>query len=63
MDLRGHGASAPPMDDDYSPASCADNLFTVLEALELDQIVLVGHSYGACVALAAAAAKPTGSRI
>lgn len=46
------------MDDDYSPASCADDLFVVLEALGLDQIVLVGHSYGACVALAAAAAKP-----
>lgn len=58
IDLRGHGGSTPPPDGDYSPASCAADLFTVLEALALDQIVLVGHSYGACVALAAAAAKP-----
>lgn len=58
IDLRGHGASTPPPDDDYSPASCAADLFAVLEALHLDQIVLVGHSFGSCVALAAAAAKP-----
>jgi len=29
-----------------------------LQALGLDQIALVGHSFGACVALAAAATKP-----
>lgn len=59
IDLRGHGSSTPPTDDDYSPASCAADLFAVLAALELDQIVLVGHSFGACVALAAAAAQPS----
>lgn len=58
MDLRGHGASTPPANDDYSPTACADDLFTVLEALGLTQIVLVGHSFGSYVALAAAAAKP-----
>ena len=58
IDLRGHGASAPPLDDDYSPASCAADLFTVLDALKLDRIVLVGHSFGSCVALAAASAQP-----
>jgi pimeloyl-ACP methyl ester carboxylesterase len=58
IDLRGHGASTPPIDDDYSPASCAADLFAVLEALGIDQIDLVGHSYGACVAMAAAAAQP-----
>lgn len=58
IDLRGHGTSTPPADDDYSPEACAVDLFAVLEALGLDRIVLVGHSYGACVALAAAAAKP-----
>ncbi len=58
IDLRGHGTSTPPADDDYSPASCAADLFAVLEALKLDRIVLVGHSFGACVALAAAAAQP-----
>ncbi|WP_431656331.1 alpha/beta fold hydrolase [Pantanalinema rosaneae] len=58
IDLRGHGDSTPPADNDYSPAACATDLFAVLAALELEQIVLVGHSFGACVALAAAAAKP-----
>lgn len=58
IDLRGHGASAPPLDDDYAPASCATDLFTVLNALKLDRIVLVGHSFGSCVALAAASAQP-----
>lgn len=58
IDLRGHGASTPPLDDDYSPASCSADLFAVLEALGLDRIALVGHSFGACVALAVAAAKP-----
>lgn len=58
IDLRGHGDSTPPADGNYSPASCAADLFAVLEALKLEQIVLVGHSYGACVTLAAAAAKP-----
>ncbi|WP_236739019.1 alpha/beta fold hydrolase [[Phormidium ambiguum] IAM M-71] len=58
LDLRGHGASTPPADDDYSPEACAADIFAVLEALELDRIALVGHSYGSCVTLAAAAAKP-----
>ncbi|MFB2936011.1 alpha/beta fold hydrolase [Aerosakkonemataceae cyanobacterium BLCC-F154] len=58
IDLRGHGTSTPPADDDYSPVACATDLLAVLKVLKLDQIVLVGHSYGACVVLAAAAAKP-----
>lgn len=58
IDLRGHGASTPPADDDYSVASCAADLLAVLEALELDQIALVSHSFGSCVALAVAAAQP-----
>lgn len=58
LDLRGHGRSTPPATDDYSPAACADDLFAVLVALGLEQIVLVGHSYGTCVTLAAAAAQP-----
>lgn len=58
IDLRGHGTSTPPADDDYSPEACAADIFAVLESLGLDRIALVGHSYGACVALATAAAKP-----
>lgn len=58
VDLRGHGASDPPVDGNYAPAACAVDLFAILEALELNSIVLVGHSFGSCVALAAAAAQP-----
>ena len=58
IDLRGHGASTPPADDDYSPASCAVDLLAILKALELDQIALIGHSFGSFVALAVAAAQP-----
>ncbi len=58
IDLRGHGESDPPADGNYHPTVCADDLFAVLDALNLAQIVLVGHSFGSCVALAAAAAHP-----
>lgn len=58
ISLRGHGTSTPPPDDDYSPAACAADLFAVLDALGLEQIALVGHSYGTSVAIAAAAARP-----
>ncbi|MBW4483362.1 MAG: alpha/beta fold hydrolase [Tildeniella torsiva UHER 1998/13D] len=58
ISLPGHGASTPPSDHDYSPAACANTLFAVMDALQLESIPLVGHSYGSCVALAAAAAQP-----
>lgn len=58
IDLRGHGDSTPPADHDYAPESCAADLLAVLESLQLKRIVLVGHSFGACVALAAAATQP-----
>lgn len=58
LSLPGHGGSAPPTGDDYSPAACANALLAVLDDLKLSSIVLVGHSYGSSVALAAAAAQP-----
>ncbi|MBE9155455.1 alpha/beta hydrolase [Nodosilinea sp. LEGE 06152] len=58
ISLRGHGTSTPPPDDDYSPAACAADLFAVLDALGLEHMALVGHSYGTWVAIAAAAAQP-----
>src|SRR5688500_12630119 len=57
-ELRGHGLSSPPRDGDYSVASCADDLQRVLDALNLDRIDLVGHSYGALVSLEAASREP-----
>ncbi|WP_437538814.1 alpha/beta fold hydrolase [Sorangium sp. So ce726] len=58
IDLRGHGASEPPPDADYTPAACAVDVLAVLDALDLPRVALVGHSYGTLVALAAAAAHP-----
>ncbi len=58
ISLRGHGTSTQPLDDDYSPTACAGDLFAVLDELRIDHIALIGHSYGTCVALAAAAAQP-----
>jgi pimeloyl-ACP methyl ester carboxylesterase len=57
FDLRGHGASVAP------PETCtieqfADDLHALIEALGVGPAVLVGHSIGARVALAAAAAHP-----
>lgn len=57
-DLRGHGRSDAPDDGDYSLESSADDLLAVIDALGLDQFVLVGHSMGAGVATVFAAAHP-----
>lgn len=58
FDLRGHGNSAPPRDGVYSVQGCADDVLAVLDALGLQAVVLVGHSYGAFIALEAAARRP-----
>jgi len=58
IDLRGHGSSAAPADGDYSVERCADDVIAVIDALGLDAIVLVGHSFGACVVIDVAARRP-----
>lgn len=56
-DLRGHGLSdAPP--SGYSLDDMADDLLGLLDALDLERPVVVGHSYGADIALYFAAAHP-----
>ena len=57
-ELRGHGRSAPPADGNYSIDACATDLAAVLDALALDRVVLVGHSFGASVAMELAGAMP-----
>ena len=59
IDLRGHGASDPPADGDYSPDSCAADILAILDALNIPQVALVGHSFGALVVLATADCAPT----
>ena len=58
LDLRGHGSSAAPANGDYTIERCADDVFAVIDALGLEHIVLVGHSYGAHVVIEAAARRP-----
>jgi pimeloyl-ACP methyl ester carboxylesterase len=60
LDLRGHGRSDKP-DCPYSIDSLADDVLGVLDQLQFEHAVLVGHSLGANVALAAAARE--GDRI
>ena len=49
-DLRGHGHSDAPAQG-YSPDDMAADLLGLLDALEIERPVLVGHSYGADIAL------------
>ncbi|MEG3863898.1 alpha/beta fold hydrolase [Microcoleus sp. herbarium12] len=59
IDLRGHGASDPPADGDYTPDSCATDIIAILDALDIPQVALVGHSFGSLVVLATADCAPT----
>lgn len=56
-DLRGHGLSSTPASG-YSLDDMAGDLLALLDALGLERPVLVGHSYGADIALYLAAAHP-----
>jgi len=56
LDLRGHGASEWP--GEYTYELMRDDVLAVLDALDLHDIVLVGHSMGGVVAYLAAQAQP-----
>jgi pimeloyl-ACP methyl ester carboxylesterase len=56
-DLRGHGHSDVPPSG-YTPDDMATDLLELLDVLEIERPVLVGHSYGADIALYAAAREP-----
>lgn len=58
MDLRGHGDSEPPANGSFDIHDQVGDVDAVAEALELDRFALVGHSFGAGVALEYAAARP-----
>lgn len=57
MDQRGHGISDKP-DSAYTFEETGGDLIALLDALNLDLPVIVGHSWGANVALWAAAHHP-----
>ena len=54
LDLKGHGFSDRPHDEQYSVQSHARVIMGLIRHLELERVVLVGHSYGSVVALAVA---------
>lgn len=56
-DLRGHGHSDTPPSG-YTPDDMAEDLLGLLDALEIERPLLVGHSYGADIALYHALRKP-----
>ena len=57
-EMPGHGESEAPPDGDHSVHACARDLLRVLDALALGRVALVAHSFGAFVALEAAARDP-----
>ncbi|HEX5761344.1 MAG TPA: alpha/beta fold hydrolase [Thermoanaerobaculia bacterium] len=58
LDLRGHGASEPAEDGDYSIERLAGDVAAVADQLGLRRFVLAGHSLGALVAIEYAARHP-----
>jgi pimeloyl-ACP methyl ester carboxylesterase len=55
-DLRGHGGSDWP--EEYSYDSIRDDIVGLLDALELERPILMGHSLGGAVALVVAQSEP-----
>ncbi len=56
-DLRGHGYSDLAKSG-YTSADLARDTFAIMDALEIERAMLVGHSFGAVVALHAAVLEP-----
>ncbi|NIP58128.1 MAG: alpha/beta fold hydrolase [Gemmatimonadetes bacterium] len=50
-DLKGHGSAPAPRDGAYAPRDHADAVVRLVEAWDLRQLTLVGHSLGGGVAL------------
>ena len=57
FDLRGHGYSDVPRDG-YTSADQAGDVLAIMDALEIDRAMLVGHSFGAVIAMHAAVLYP-----
>lgn len=51
IDLKGHGFSSKPGDQNYNPTDHAKILISFFESISLKNIILIGHSYGGTVSL------------
>jgi len=59
LDMRGYGESAKPYEAAaYTVFQCVGDLVGALDALDVEQTVLVGHDFGAAVAWSAAMMRP-----
>lgn len=56
--LRGYAPSGVPADGDYSLAALACDVVAVLDALDIERAVVVGHDWGASAGYALAALHP-----
>jgi pimeloyl-ACP methyl ester carboxylesterase len=57
FDLRGHGYSDVPRER-YTSADQAADLMAIMDVLDIDHAMLLGHSFGAVIAMHAAALHP-----
>jgi pimeloyl-ACP methyl ester carboxylesterase len=58
FDLRGHGQSDVPANNDYNVESLANDIAAVADSLRLARFILVGHSMGGSAAIAYAGKHP-----
>ena len=58
LDQRGHGRSDVPLNLEFTIPRCALDVAEICAALGWNQVVLAGHSWGAWVAISAAAEFP-----
>lgn len=58
LDLRGHGDADVPLDSDFSVERCAADVHEYVGSLGIKNAAVVGHSWGASVALNLAASFP-----
>jgi pimeloyl-ACP methyl ester carboxylesterase len=58
MDLRGLGWSGQPADGDFRKVRIADDAVALLDALEIDRAMLLGHDWGAWAGFLAATDAP-----
>jgi pimeloyl-ACP methyl ester carboxylesterase len=61
LDQRGHGESDKP-DQDYTIAGFVDDLTHVIQSLDIDRPIIIGHSMGGVIAMNFARKHPDAAR-